>query len=72
VAKWQDVQFRTYLENFPIDTMILVIDFFENYSFEIQNEVQNMHLHSYQVTILVHICWMQNPNPNPHDPNFKR
>jgi hypothetical protein len=30
-----DVQFRTYLENFPAEVVVLVIDFVENYSFEI-------------------------------------
>ncbi len=29
--------------------------------------MQSMHWHSYQITILVHITWMRNPNPNPHD-----
>jgi hypothetical protein len=33
--------------------MVFVIDFVENNSFEVQNEVQSMHRHSYQVTILV-------------------
>jgi hypothetical protein len=39
-----------------------MIDFAKNYSFEIQNEVQSMHWHNYQVTILVHITWVRNPN----------
>ena len=39
------------------DTIVFVIDFAENYSFEIQNEVQSIHWHSYQITILVQIMW---------------
>ena len=35
---------------FDNDTVVFVIDFAENYSFEIQNEVQSMHWHLYQIT----------------------
>jgi len=49
--------------------MVSVIDFANNYSFEIQNEVQSMHWHNYKCTIFVHISWMRNPNPNPNDKN---
>jgi len=35
VAKWEDEQFKTCLANFPANTMILVIDLAENYSFEV-------------------------------------
>jgi hypothetical protein len=55
VAKWQDKMFKSCLESFIIDTMVLIVDFTKNYSFEVQNEVQCMHWHNYQVTILVHI-----------------
>jgi hypothetical protein len=67
VAKWEDDQFRVCLASFPDDTMVFVIDYVENYSFEVQNKVQSMHWHSYQVTILVHIMWVRNPNPDPED-----
>jgi hypothetical protein len=67
VAKWEDEQFRTCLASFSDDTMVSVIDYAENYSFEVQNEVQSMHWHSYQVTILVHIMCVRNPHPNPDD-----
>ena len=43
VAKWEDEQFRTCLRTCPADTMVSVIDYDENYSFEVQNEVQSMH-----------------------------
>lgn len=49
--------------------MDLVVDFDENYNFEIHNEMQSMHWHNYQITILVHICWMQKLNPDLHDLN---
>jgi len=31
------------LKHFPIDTIVLIIDFAENYNFEVQNEMQSMH-----------------------------
>jgi hypothetical protein len=71
VAKWEDEQFRTCLASFSDDTMVSVIDYVENYSFEVQNEVQSMHWHSYQVTILVHIMWVWNPHPDPNDESTK-
>jgi hypothetical protein len=37
-----------------------VIDFVENYTFMNFNEVSEMHWHSFQLTILVHICYQQN------------
>lgn len=58
IARWEDSQFRQCLENFQSDTIVSVVDFAENYSFTVQNEVQSMHWHSYQVTILVHISFM--------------
>jgi len=67
VAKWEDDQFKTGLAKISTDTMISVIDFAESYSFEVQNEVQSMHWHSYQVSILVHISWVKNPHPNLED-----
>jgi hypothetical protein len=49
------------------DTMVSIIDYAENYSFKVQSEVQSMHWYSYQVTILVHIMWVRNSNPDPED-----
>ena len=69
VARWEDAQFKKSLENIPADGIVSVIDFAENYSFEVQNKVQSMHWHSYQVSILVQISWIRNPNANPADPS---
>ncbi len=52
-------------------TQLSMIDFSKNSTFEIQNEVQNMYWHSYQVTILMHITWWHNPNPIPNDEDSK-
>jgi len=70
VARWQDKQFQNCLKTFPSDTIVSIIHFVENYSFGIQNEVQSMHCHNYQMTILVHISWIMNPNPNLDDENL--
>jgi hypothetical protein len=41
--------------NLPFDYILSHIDFIETYTFYIQNEIQSMHWHSFQVIILVHI-----------------
>ena len=41
------------MANFSANTMISVMDFAENYSFEVQNEVQSMHC---TVIKLVFLC----------------
>jgi hypothetical protein len=62
VASWQDYQFKELFRSVPRDTLISCVDFSENYTFKIQNEIQSMHWHNEQVTILVHIIYRQNPN----------
>jgi hypothetical protein len=37
-----------------------IVDFVENYIFQEFNEVQEIHWHSFQLTILVHICYQWN------------
>lgn len=55
--KWQANQYTECLKVFPSDTIVCVVDFAENYSFKEQNEIQSMHWHSDQCTILVHISY---------------
>jgi hypothetical protein len=43
VAHWQDIQFNNCLRGFSSDTIVSMIDFSKNYTFEIQNEMQSMH-----------------------------
>jgi hypothetical protein len=50
--------------------MVFVVAFVENCSFEVQNEMQSMHRHSYQIIILVHITFQHNPNVDPYDEGF--
>lgn len=60
VFRWQAQQFKDCLLKFPSNVVVSVIDFAENYSFKIQNEIQSMHWWSTQVTILVHITYVRN------------
>jgi hypothetical protein len=68
VAQWQDEQYRVCLESFPHEFVLYVVDFVENYTFHDFDEIQEMHWHSFQLTILVHICYRWNEayvsNPN--------
>lgn len=49
------------MDNLPCGVLISHIDFAENYSFAIQNEVQSMHWFSTSITILVHITLCKIP-----------
>jgi len=60
-AKWQDLQFKSCIENLLPNAIVLVIDFAENYSFKWQNEVQSQHQFNFHVTILVHITFLIYP-----------
>ncbi len=44
-----------------------MVAFVENNTFEIQNEMQSMHWHSYHISILVHITYHHNPHLDPYD-----
>jgi hypothetical protein len=55
------------MKSFSQDSVMFVVDFAENYSFEVQNEVQSMYWHSYQISILVHICLYHNLDASPYD-----
>jgi hypothetical protein len=47
--------------------MVFVVDFAKSYGFEVQNEIQSVHWHTYQMSILVHICFYWNLTPYPYD-----
>ena len=56
-AKWQAQQFQTLRDNFPLGTIVSVVDFAENYSFVHQKEIQSNYFFSKKVTIMVHVCY---------------
>lgn len=54
------------LDEFRVRVLGSMTDFAENYSFlEVQNEIQERHYHSNQMTILVHITYRHHPQYNP-------
>lgn len=61
IARWQDGECRRMMDNVPCGVLISHIDFAENYTFAIQNEVQSMHWFSSSITILVHITLFKAP-----------
>jgi hypothetical protein len=54
---WLARQFRACKEDFPLGTIVSVMDFAENYAFQPQDEIQSMHWFNVQVTLLVHITY---------------
>jgi hypothetical protein len=47
VARWQDSQCRLAMSNLLEDVLLLDIDFVENNTFQIENEIQLMHWYSF-------------------------
>ena len=45
------------MDTFPIGTILLVADFVEIYTLQLQNEIQSQYYHSDQVSIMVHITY---------------
>jgi hypothetical protein len=41
-----------------------VVDFAENYTLQLQNEIQSQYYHSEKVNIMVHITYRHGPNSN--------
>ncbi len=55
----------------PLDSIIFLVDYIYNYYFQVQNEVQNMHRHSFHINILVHITYQNNLDFDQCDENSK-
>ena len=56
-ARWKDLQFKQSCEVFPQGKILFVVDFAENYTFPVQNELQSEYYHYDQVTIFVHVLY---------------
>ena len=39
-ARWLDLQFKLCKDTFPLDTIVLIVDFTDHYTLQPQNEVQ--------------------------------
>ena len=62
MAQWQDEQFKLCRDTFPLETILSVVDFAENYSLKPQTEIQSQYYHSEQVSIMAHITYRHGPN----------
>ena len=51
-------------QGFPLETILSVVDFVENYTLQPQNEIQSQYYHSEQVSIMVHIMYPHGPDSN--------
>ncbi len=63
VLRWQNKQFKSSIVSFPINTIVFIMDFVKNYSFEVQNDVQFMHWHlaiksTYWYTLFITIIFI--------------
>ncbi len=43
VSQWQEKEFRNYLQHIHEDIVVSCADYFDNYVFMVQNEIQGMH-----------------------------
>jgi hypothetical protein len=43
VVHWENKLLKKCIKSFPANIVVLMVDLVENYSFEVQNEMQNMH-----------------------------
>ena len=57
IARWQDEKFRKCWDTFPLETILSMGDFADNYTLQPQNEIQSQYYHSEQVSIMVHITY---------------
>jgi len=64
--KWQDCPFKESLHSLLEDSMLSVVGFAKFYTFAKQNEVQEAHWNSLNVTILVQITYYLNPTTDPN------
>ena len=70
--QWLDLQFKLCKDTFPLDTIVSVVDFTENYTLQPQNEVQAKYYTSQQVSIFVHITFMHSPTSTKDDRKILR
>jgi hypothetical protein len=64
VARWKDENFRICKDTFPVGTVLLVVDFAENYTLQLKNEIQSLYYHTVKVNIMVHITYEHGPDSN--------
>jgi hypothetical protein len=58
-------EFQNYLQHIFKNIVVSHIDFYKNYVFMVQNEIQDLHWFSFQITSLVHIMYRSNKDFDP-------
>ena len=56
-ARWQAKQFLDSKNYFPPDCILLVVDFFENYTISPQTKLQVKYFHFEQITIFLQVTY---------------
>ena len=56
-AKWQQNQFSALIKNAPPESVVMIMDFSENFTCLTQNEVQSAHWSHTQVTLYPFVCF---------------
>ena len=64
VVRWKDENFRICRDTFLIGTMLSVVDFVENYTLQLKNQIQSQYYHLEQVNIMVHITYKHGTDSN--------
>jgi hypothetical protein len=69
LARWQNEEFKQQLRDLPVNSVLSCVDFNENYTMKVQDEIQTMYYHTTQITILVMVTYRRNPSYDPciHD-----
>jgi len=62
-ARWQSDQAKLLRVCLQRHTVLSHIDFVENYTFQVQNEIQSMYFNSTQITILVQVTYYITTQP---------
>ena len=69
-ARWLDGKFRACRNTFPIGTILLVVDFAENYTLAPQEEIKSQYYNSVQVAMFVHIVYRHGDDSTEDDRIF--
>ena len=71
-VRWLDGKFYICKNKFLIGTILLVVDFAENYTLAPQDEIQPQYYNSVQVTLYVHIVYRHAPDSIEEDQKILR
>jgi hypothetical protein len=60
-SKWQEHQFKSILGAVPSSSIISCVDFLDNYTMHVQNEIQSMNWHNVQINIFIQSTYKLDP-----------